>query len=156
MAELAPKERRIVLIDDKNIIDHGVHLTIPEENGKIIAHDLLELIIILLVMVEISNLKQFILYNDFRKYLYTVPINFQIVHPDYGDNIDYNPSTETYSFFKLFPVGMHPVLKQLGLFRREKHDATQLDLVYLQFVRTNLLETLDYLGFVEGFQHRSR
>jgi hypothetical protein len=156
MAELAPKERRIVLIDDKNIIDHGVHLTIPEENGEIIAHDLLELIIILLVVVEISNLKQLILYNDFGKYLYTVPIDFQIVHPDYGDNIDYYPSTKAYSSLKLFPVGMHPVLKQLGLFGREKHDATQLDLVYLQFVRTNLLKALDNLGFVEGFQHRSR
>lgn len=111
MAKLAPKMRRVILINNKDIIDHRIHLTIPEKNGEIITHGFLELIIILATMIKISDLKQLILYNNLSKYLYTVPIDFQIIHSYYRDNIEYYPPTKTNSSLELLPVSIHPILE---------------------------------------------
>ena len=116
MTKLAPKKCRIILIDDKNIINHGIHLTIPEENGEVIAHDFFELIIIFLVMIIIGDLEQLILNNNFSENLYTITIDIQIIHPYYRDDIQYDASTKADSLLKLLPASMHPILQQLGLF----------------------------------------
>jgi hypothetical protein len=107
-----------VFVHDENIVDHRVHLRVPEQNRKIVAQNLFERVRLLMVRYRvILYLEQFVLYDDLRKKLDTVPVYLQVIHSDYRYDIVYYSSTKTYFRNELFTVEVHPVLEEVRLLR---------------------------------------
>jgi hypothetical protein len=53
MREPIPKNGRNIFMNHKNIINHRIHLRVPEQNGKVVTQDFLQLIALLMVAYRV-------------------------------------------------------------------------------------------------------